>query len=212
MVKRVTLTILLILFAFGIAHGDFTPKQKSYYYTPLPLNIFDSNSPIGNLNSLIIFLADQIGRNVDIAYFKKPIIISTFVNLDNLKEASSFGRLVAENLIHELQVRKWRVLDIRLVKEIIINGSGEFSLSRDIQKIRDTYEVGGIVTGTYTFTNDAIVINARVIDIDTGLVVSSAQFPVPFNGLEELFFKDSPPRAMKIVNGGSSKESFGWIK
>ncbi len=107
---------------------------------------------------------------------------------------------MAENLIHELQVRKWKVFEVRLTKDVVINETGEFSLSRDIKKLKDMYKVGGIVTGTYSVANDHVIVNARIIDIDTGLVASSAQVHMPVNWFTDaLLFSEENRKPMKIV-------------
>jgi len=165
----------------------------------VPLKIINSRTPTGNLNSLIIFLADQLERNVDMKYIQNPVVITSFPNLDKMKETSNLGRLISESLMHELQIRRWSVIDVRLVKDIIINEEGEFSISRDIRKLRDSYKISGVVTGTYSFTNDSIIINARAIDIDTGIVKSSGQVAVPIDGIESLLFSSQALQPMRIV-------------
>ena len=64
---------------------------------------------------------------------------------------------------------------MRVTKSISVNPSGEFSLSRDLGRIRDTFKVGSVVVGTYTKTSDGLLLSARVIDVSTGAVVSTAQ-------------------------------------
>ncbi len=164
----------------------------------IPLNIIESRSPIGYLNSQAIFLADQLERNLDKKYIASPIMVTSFLNLDNLRQTNGLGRLLSESLIHELQVRRWRVIDARLVKDIIINDSGEFALSRDIKNIKASYNVTGVVTGTYTLTEGAIIVNAKVMDIQSGVITSSGQISIPLNGLEGLLFDYAMPKPMKI--------------
>lgn len=175
-------------------------KANQRYVTDEPLGVQQSQSSVGHFNAQMIFMADQIERNADRKSLENTFIVTSFTNLNRLSETTSFGRLLAENTIHELQVRKWKVFDVRLTKDIIINEAGEFSLSRDIKKIKEIYKVGGIVTGTYSVANDHVIVNARVIDIDTGLVASSAQLHMPVNWFTDaLLFNDENLKAMRIV-------------
>ncbi|MCX5838359.1 MAG: FlgO family outer membrane protein [Deltaproteobacteria bacterium] len=170
------------------------------YMVHEPLPGHQSRTAVGNFNSMMIFMADQLERNVDRKILGNAFIVSTFSNLNKLSESSPLGRLVGENIIHEMQVRKWNVFDLRLTRDIIINEAGEFSLSRDIKKLRDTYKIGGIITGTYSIADDSIIINARVIDIDTGLIFSTAQVHIPVNNFTEaLLFDVEKLKPMKIV-------------
>lgn len=134
-----------------------------------------ADSPAGIFNSGVIFLADQLDRNKVDELSSKPIIVASFSSLDNLAETTSFGRLIGEHLIHELTVRGWRVIDLRLTKSVIVNPQGEFSLSRDLNRLRDSFPVASILVGTYSRTSDGVVVSARVIDLESGKVQTSAQ-------------------------------------
>jgi len=174
------------------------PDQR--YVTSEPLVIQPSRTQAGRFNALIIFLADQLERNADRKTLANTFIVTSFGNLNRLSETSGLGRLIAENLMHELQIRKWQVFDVRLTKDIVINETGEFSLSRDIKKIREAYKVGGIVTGTYAVANNDIIVNARSMDINTGILASSGQIRLPTDWFtESLLFNEDNLKTMKIV-------------
>jgi TolB-like protein len=150
-----------------------TLVPNAYRYEPI-LNQ-PSAIPSGLFNAGVIFIAEQIDRNVSPDDRQLATVVNSIVDLNNLAETSAFGRLVGEHLIHELQVRGWPVSDIRLSKNLIINDSGEFSLSRDLRRLRDLMPAANVVTGTYTATKDGILLNIRVLNLETGRIVSSAQ-------------------------------------
>jgi TolB-like protein len=155
-----------------------TQRSEAVEFVPYayqPILSRQALSPAGIFNSNMIFLADQVDRNRDDAVASKPLIVTSFANLDDLSETSSLGRLIGEQLMHEMKVRGWNVIDMRVTKSISVNPSGEFSLSRDLGRIRDTFKVGSVVVGTYTKTTDGLLISARVIDVSSGAVVSTAQ-------------------------------------
>lgn len=173
--KKLLILLLIPILSFAAGKND----TKS----PDSLSIIKSDTPEGILNSRIIFLADQLERNVDKNLKRIPVIVTSFVDLDNLTKTNTIGRLIAESLKHELQVRKWKILDIRITKNIYVNKNGEFVLSRNIKKLKSTkgYEIGGILTGTYSFIKDSLIINAEIIDLSNGLVVSTGQIILPAN-------------------------------
>lgn len=176
------------------------PEQRHIVNEQLALPV--TQGAAANFNSRIIFIADQLERNLERKSLSNTFIVTSFTNLNKLSETTSFGRLVSENIIHELQVRKWQVFEVRLTKDVIINDTGEFSLSRDINKLKELYKIGGIVTGTYSVAGNSIIVNARVIDINTGIVVSSAQTHLPLNWFtDNLLFSDDNLRVMRIVGG-----------
>ena len=198
--KKFLGSILLssLIASSAIAEAEIIHHSTETRMHSIPLHIIQSGNPIGYLNSQAIFIADQLERNLDKKYISSPVMVTSFLNLDNLKETSGLGRLLAESLIHELHVRRWKVIDSRLVKDIIINNNGEFALSRDIKNIKASYNVTGIVTGTYAVTESSVIVNAKVMDIDTGVITSSAQASIPLNGMESLLFNYSRPEVMKI--------------
>jgi len=145
---------------------------NSYRYEPI-LSI-SSSAPAGVFNSGVIFLGEQIDRSISSDTRTKPTIITSFADLNNLADTTQFGRLVGENLMHELQIKGWSVTDVRLTRDLIINTAGEFSLSRDIKRLRETMPAANVVTGTYSSTTDGVLLNIRVIDLSTGLGVGRA--------------------------------------
>jgi TolB-like protein len=157
----------------------------------------------GKFNDKMMALADQLDKNAVGKGAQDTFIVTSFTNLDKLSETTSIGRLIAENLMHGLQLHKWQVFEVRLTKGIDINEAGEFSLSRDIAKLKDEYKISGIVTGTYSVAEGNLTINARVIDINSGIVLSSAQSYIPLSWIPEAVpVNDSGKSRMKITNDG----------
>lgn len=194
--------LIVLIMVFLVAAGAVSAQEEQPAQNPKPIYTMllkpqGSATPAGNLNALVTFLADQLERNVDKKAQHQPIVITTFVNLDNLRETSRLGRLLSENLMHEMHVRRWSIVDFRLVSNLLITESGEFSLARDMKKIKETYRVGGIVTGTYLITNDTVMVNARFMDTDTGMVLSTGQVAIPTEG-NELLLYNAPHRGMSI--------------
>ena len=164
-----------------------------------------SSSAIGRFNAKMIFLADQLERNVDRTKLSNTFVVTSFVNLNRIAETTPLGRLIEENLIHELQVRKWKVLEMRLAKEVVISEAGEFVLSRDIKKIADKQAVGGVVVGTYSVSGSHIILNARLIDMHDGMVLSSGQIYIPVSSfVDGLLDREVQAGSMKIIADSAS--------
>lgn len=185
------LKLIVMTTAFALSGCAQAPS----YTVNARMPIFESSTASGNLNSMIIFISDQLVRNNDLIQLSKPIIVTPFVSLDDLKETSGFGRLLAEGLIHELQVRHWNVIDFKLVNRSSSNW--EVNEKGDILKISEQYKIAHIVTGTYSMVNEKVFVNAKILDIETAVVISSGQAVLPLNGMESLFF-DAGLKPVKI--------------
>lgn len=174
---------------------EAAPAPDALAYRP-------ANSGAARFNSKIIFLADQIERNIQHKNLLPAVLASTFVNLDDLDDTSPLGRLITENLIHELQVRHWNVYDIRLSKAVAVNPAGEFVLTRDPKLLEYQYLVAGVLAGTYSVTDDEVFVNARVIDVNTGVVVSSGQISLPIDDFVARLLVDGDQlKPMRIIRG-----------
>jgi len=159
--------------------------------------------PVGDFNDKMKNLADQLDKNAAADNPSNTYVVTSFTNLDKIDDTTALGRLISENLIYGLQMHKWRIIELRLSKGVDVNAAGEFFLSRDINKLRDEYKISGVVTGTYSVAEGNLTINARVIDVNTGLVISSGQTYLPVNQLPKApiqHVKNSAP--MKIVSDG----------
>ncbi len=185
--KKTTL-LLAALLSWATAQTiekKFCYNERNYLDIPL------SSSVEGKLNAKLIYLADQLERNLPYRYKSIPVAVTSFVNLNKMNHTNRLGRLIAENLQHELQVRGWHVIDVRLTKSIIINPKGEFVLSRDIDRLKlQSAKIGAVLSGTYTTLKNAILINAKLIRLNNAEILSSAQITLPMPPYEEELYDD----------------------
>lgn len=118
------------------------------------------------------YLSDQIH-----AYFRGniagPIAVTTFVDIDNLYQSSTFGRILAEQLISELSMRGYNVIEIRMSDAVqIMENEGELGLSRHPEVLRAHQSLSGLVVGTYAHSSDRVYLNARLIDPASSNIIS----------------------------------------
>lgn len=143
----------------------------------------------GLANELSRNLADADPENGDLG---KGLLICTFVELNKLSRTSSLGRYVAEQLMNEMQRRRYEVVEIRKSQAVMLQEKrGEFGLSRDPAEISQTVSAGAMLTGTYISSKDSIVINARIIDNQSARLLSSATAIIPRNQLAEQLLADT---------------------
>jgi len=130
-----------------------------------------------NLNGAIVAIADQLLVSNIEKSINTSLILTSFVNLNQLNKTSTFGRLISESMFNELHIRKFKVTDFRGQDAVSVNSKGEFHLTRKVDKLRDHIEATEyLVVGTYVrFENDTVLVNARIIDSESGAVVSTAR-------------------------------------
>lgn len=152
------------------------------------------------LESTIASLSTQLMQNQKINT-DKPVLITSFVRLDQLKETSEFGRVIGESLINELSNRGFNIIEFRGQMAVSINEQGEYFISRKPHEIKGSALSTYIVVGTYSRQSGKVILNARIIDNITGKIISSARATYE-HGLANdcMLFRDcAPARTINIV-------------
>ena len=206
MFKNIFLAAALLFFVTGCSYKDKDVQTEHEKVETMKdgmsvANYKQENITVQNsLEATISSLATQIMTNkkLDTA---KPVLITSFVRLDQFKPTSEFGRVVGESLIDELSNRGFNIIEFRGQMAVSINDKGEYFLSRKPHEIKNEVPSTYIVVGTYSRQNGKVILNARVIDNITGKVISSARSTYVHNLAHDcVLFGDCPPmRTVKIV-------------
>jgi len=153
-----------------------------------------------SLEGTIYSLATQLMRNRKMNT-SKPVLITSFVKLNNFKKTTEFGRVISESLINEMSNRGFNIIEYRGQMAVSINEKGEYFISRNPYKLKDSIPDTYIVVGTYSRQYGKILLNTRVIDNITGKIISSARVTYKHNKKNDcILFKDcKPARTIKIV-------------
>lgn len=140
---------------------------------------------------LALTILDQL-RSREV--LNQPIIVTTFVNLNNLGKSSVFGRAVAEKLLTELHQTGFMVSEIRKGKDVFLREDlGELILTRDARETMGKTHARAVLAGTYVATSDSVIVNARLIDLQTPLILSSCSYTLKMTKeLEKLLTGESP--------------------
>ena len=173
-----------------------TAKQHLEVADDMQRNVTTQNT----LESTIASLATQIMQNRKLDT-NKPVLITSFVRLNQLKETSEFGRVLGESLINELSNKGFEIIEFRGQMAVSVKDEGEYFISRKPHelksKIPDTY----VVVGTYSRQPGKVMLNARVIDNITGKIITTARATYVHNVKEDcIIFRDcAPARTINIV-------------
>ncbi len=151
------------------------------------------------LENTITSLATQMMQNKKFQT-NKPVLITSFVRLDNLKKTTEFGRILSESMINELSNRGFNVIEFRGQMSVSVNAHGEYYITRNVDKMREKIVNTYVVVGTYSRQYGKVMLNSRVLDNNNGQIISSARSTY-VHGLRNdcVIFKDcKPPRTIKI--------------
>lgn len=166
-------------------------------YWPIPNRDYDNYGP-GRFKTAL--LAAQIDQHYK-GSAPGPIGVTTFVNVDDLYTSSTFGRMVGEQLMSELAMKGFDVIELRHTDVLqFLDRGGEFALSRDAGMVRPERNLAGVVVGTYVSSPERVYVNARLIDPSTSVVLSAGSVEM-----------SKTPELSKLLRGGSMPGSLERI-
>jgi len=111
----------------------------------------------------------------------KTFIVTDFVDLTSLQNYSKLGYVLSNAIKNSLiKKRNAKVVEAEVSKYFEISGNGLRVLSRDIKFLRtDNFELSRAVVGTYTYTDEEIVIFVKLIDLKSGVIEGSYARKLP---------------------------------
>jgi TolB-like protein len=169
--KKILLVIISIIFLqISVIGDEFTEIRY----------IDSSDNDAGVFNQLVSALSSQLTQNKNFGKVdSSAIAITSFVSVDDLNTTSRLSNLLSENLIHEMQIRGYQVIDFKTMDKIKINARGDFLFSRDLKALQNVVNVEFALTGTYAEYRSGTVVNARIINLKNHVVLSTAQILIP---------------------------------
>ncbi len=130
----------------------------------------------------------------------KRLIMTTFVDIDDLSHTSRFGRVLAESLATRLFNNGFGVVEVRQGADLTIKKKrGEVMLTRTGVLRNAEHQAEGIVVGTYALTPTTVIINAKMLDAANGEVISVAGLELQRTAqIEGLLAEDWPERIGRL--------------
>ncbi len=151
--------------------GEPTQKPKSGYMDARELKL--------TAKELAEQLIMGVGSSMN-GFVAMPV---SFVNMDDLEQTSSFGRLMAEQMIYEFNQRGFAVREYRAPRSINVrDGDGDYYLTRALGDVNLT-TCSVVIAGTYYADKQAIIVNARMIRPSDGRVLHTANAVLPASAL-----------------------------
>lgn len=111
------------------------------------------------------------------------IVLSTFVDVDSLGEASTLGRLIPEQISARLAQLGYSTVELKTLSPDITvkKNQGEFALSRQAGDVVKTGLGDAVLTGTYALGATSIAVTARIIGADDNVVLAGVGYELPLS-------------------------------
>lgn len=154
--------------------GFLTLFFSACSYHKIPMTFQTGTNDFQSLVSkLVDESANKLKRNLMI---NDVVLVSDFVNLDNLKNKSQLGFLLSDILKDKLSSLNIIVREVEFAKAFELGNSGFNVLTRNKNEIiSDTVSNEKYaVVGTYSITTKSLNVFIKLIDIRSGNILSSS--------------------------------------
>lgn len=110
----------------------------------------------------------------------RRVLVATVVNLDNVKDTSTFGRLLGEFLAARLTHHGHPVVHMTVRQgSVLIKPEGEFLLSRDMRELARDYDAQAVLVSTYTVSSDKVFVSIKLVRAEDSTITAAIDFAVP---------------------------------
>jgi TolB-like protein len=149
---------------------NYQPRVNNWQF---PENNFRPVNSSKLLSDYTEQLAMKLIQNMNYVNSRTPIAVTSFVNLDdNLQTTNIFGL---------------SIVDYKHTGDVHVTPLGDFSFSRNGKEIKGYPHIDYTLTGTLTYTNKGVIVNARIIGAKSKIVVSTAKGFIPSFIVESLY-------------------------
>ena len=125
------------------------------------------------MSSLVNDSSKKLKRILDT---NEVVLVSDFVNLDNLENKSKLGFLLSDILKERLSSLDIITKEIVFGKDLRLGKSGLNFLSRNINKVisKNITNINYAVVGTYSLTTKRLNVFIKLIDVSNGNILASS--------------------------------------
>jgi TolB-like protein len=166
--KKSLLTAVVLTAALGIAGCSETNTVRP--------QIADTDLIATNHNAAESLL------NLSSANLSKsqPVLVASFVDVDNLDSSSTFGRITSEQIASKLSQSGYPVIELKLRNNVFIKEqSGEFILSRELVNLSTEHDAQAVLAGTYAVGTNSVWVTSKLIRTTDGVILSSYDYVLP---------------------------------
>ena len=158
-------------------------------------------SNISSLPALGDRLVSALIEGMHMDFSGKGMVVTTFVDINDLSKSSRFGRAMQEAVINSLIRHGIPVKDVRRGSAIkLAPGKGELILTRDQDDLEQKIYAELVLAGTYAETPATVMVSARIMDYRTRLSLASTVLELVKTPSITALLKDSSAITPSVVD------------
>lgn len=161
--------------------------------TPDEMKLADSTAESVNrlttndtLHKQVTLLANNLFSTSKDFAIRYPVAVGTFLPIQqidgqNLPQDKEVGHLIQESFVTLGTQAGLNIVEYKTMPAIKLSDGYDIMLSRDIKNLNTNFSAKYYLTGTYTEQNEQLIVNARIIDLQSMEVKAAATRYIPIN-------------------------------
>jgi TolB-like protein len=140
-----------------------------------------------NINHYVRGIMQDMVENLQYVSEQTPLAVSSFIFLDeDYNDGSLLGNQIAESFMHELHSFGVPVIDFKTTDYMRVTSTGDFVFSRDYLELNQDQNFKYVLAGTLVNHQGGVLVNARIVGLESKAVVGSAQGFIPQSVVDAL--------------------------
>ncbi len=124
--------------------------------------------------------ADELIAQLNPPFLRdQTIVAASFVNVDDLLESSTFGRIMADHMAARLIHRGFTVVEMEPPSPFLPGEQGEMLLSRELLEVGTAHDATVLMAGTYAAADDVVYVSARLINTADRTIIAAHEYKLP---------------------------------
>ncbi|MGL4408476.1 FlgO family outer membrane protein [Zoogloea sp.] len=122
-----------------------------------------------------------------------PFIVATLVNIDQLEQSSTLGRLISEQVASKMTQLGHNVLELKVRNSVYLKrNEGELLLTREIREVANNHRAQAVIVGTYAESATLVYVNLKVVNPATNVVLAAHDYALPLNKQVRSMLRKTP--------------------
>lgn len=114
--------------------------------------------------------------------YSAPFIVATLVNIDQLEQSSTLGRLISEQVASRMSQLGYGVLELKVRNGVYMKrNEGELLLTREIKEVASTHNAQAVIVGTYAESSNMVYVNLKVVNPASNLILAAYDYALPLD-------------------------------
>lgn len=111
-----------------------------------------------------------------------PFVVATLVNIDQLEQSSTLGRLISEQVASRMTQLGYSVLELKVRNGVYMKrNEGELLLTREIKEVASTHNAQAVIVGTYAESATLVHVNLKVVNPSTNVIIAAHDYALPLD-------------------------------